>query len=181
MFPYFADPVNFAYLRDDNAPCHFCGATSHRLNGDNLYGTEAIDAVCFGCVEKGALIDLDISTNDVDVDVVRAAIDDNAAVESLTNTIIYRTPGLPTWQDCWWPFLDGDFATFLKIAAKPDFTNQRQFVDSVLADDSADTDPEWLWTMLPDHPVSTIKEGQYDISVYLFRRDNRMVTIWDAN
>ena len=88
---------------------------------------------------------------------------------------------LPTWQDCFWPFVDGDFATFIKIASKPDFTDQQHFVNSILTDDAGDTDAEWLWEMLPDHPVSTIKEGQYDISVYLFRRADRMVTIWDAN
>ena len=180
-FPYFNDPVNFAYLRDDDSPCHFCGAVSHRLNGDNLYGTESIDAVCFACVEKGALVDLDISTNDVNLGLVGTTLGDSDAVESLTNTIIYRTPSLPTWQDSSWPFVDGEFPVFLKIASKPDFTDQQQFVASILADDSDDTDPDWLWSMLPDHPVNSLKEGQYDLSVYLFRTKQRFVTFWDAN
>ncbi len=179
-FRYFTDPENFAYLRDDSTPCEFCGSTSHRLDGGHLYGVDDVDAVCFGCVQRGALIERDISTNSVNLDEVRNALGDDAA-ESLSNTIMYCTPKLPSWQDTFWPFVDGDFATFVKIASKIDFVDQKQFTDSILPDGISEPDPDWQWDMLPDHPIRNIKEGQYDMSIYLFRRAERLVTIWDAN
>ena len=179
-FPYFTDPVNFAYLRDDDAPCAFCGSTSHRLDGDHLYGVDEIDAACFDCVERGALIERDISTNSVNLKLVRDTIGADAA-ESLTNTILYCTPKLPSWQDTYWPFVDGDFATFVKIASKTDFADQSHFADTILPDGISEPDPDWQWEMLPDHPINNLKDGQYDVSIYLFRRADRLVTIWDAN
>lgn len=151
-----------------------------RLDGDSLYGTSQIEAVCFKCVERGALIEDDISTNSVNIDPVREALGKDKA-EEFTNTIIYRTPKLPTWQDTYWPFVDGDFAIFLKIASKTDFVDQNQFADSILPHGDSESDPEWQWHMLPDHPINNLKDGQYDISVYLFRRNDRLLTIWDAN
>ena len=179
-FQYFADPVNFSYLRDDDSPCAYCGATSSRLDGGNLYGTCDIDAVCLSCVERGTLIEHDISTNSVNLEEVRKAIGAEAA-EELTNTIMYRTPKLPTWQDTFWPFVDGDFPVFLKIASKTDFDDQAQFTESILPDGISEPDPEWQWEMLPDHPIKNLKDAQYDISFYLFRRQDRLHTIWDAN
>jgi uncharacterized protein CbrC (UPF0167 family) len=179
-FHYFTDPVNFAYLRDDDSPCEYCGSTSPRLDGGNLSGTSEIDAVCFSCVERGALIQQDMSTNSVNLEEVRKAIGAEAG-EELTNTIIYRTPKLPTWQDTFWPFVDGDFPVFLKLASKGDFADQQQFTDSILPDGISEPDPAWQWDMLPDHPIKNLKDGQYDISIYLFRRNDRLLTIWDAN
>jgi len=179
-FQYFADPENFAFLRDDDSPCAYCGSTGLRLDGGNLYGTSQIEAVCFACIERGALIEDDISTNSVNINQVREALGRDTA-EELTNTIIYRTPKLPTWQDAFWPFVDGDFAVFLKIASKTDFVDQTQFAESILPDGVSVPNPEWQWQMLPDHPINNLKDGQYDNSVYLFRRNDRLLTIWDAN
>ena len=179
-FRYFADPLNFAYLRDDATPCDFCGSTEHRLDGDHFYGVGKIAAACFSCVERGAPIERDISTNNVNLTQANNALG-TAAADPITNQIIYCTPSLPTWQDTDWPFVDGDFATFLKIASKTDFSDQSHFADTILPDDIAEPDPEWQWDMLPDHPVTNLKEGQYDISIYLFRRADRLVTILDAN
>lgn len=175
-FRYFADPLNFAYLRDDAVPCEFCGSTEHRLDGDHFYGVDQIPAVCFACVERGALIDRDIPTNNVNLTQAN-----NALGADMTNQILYCTPSLPTWQDTAWPFVDGDFATFLKIASKIDFTDQSHFANTIFTDGIADPDPEWQWEILPDHPVTNLKDGQYDISIYLFRRADRLVTLLDAN
>ena len=157
-FRYFVDPEHFAYLRSDETPCVYCGATSHRLDGDNLYGADAIDAVCFSCVERGLLIDRDISTNSVNLEQLRDAVGAETA-NTMSNIIVYQTPSLPTWQDSCWPFVDGDFATFLKIASKTDFVDYSHFTDSILPDNVTESDPEWQWEMLPDHPVRNLKEG----------------------
>ncbi len=179
-FHYFSDPLNFAYLLEDSTPCEFCGSTSHRLDGKHLYGGEAITAVCFDCLDGGKLIDRDVSTNSVDLKQVCNAVGDELAY-NLAGRILYRTPNLPTWQDTHWPFVEGDFATFIKIASKVDFIDQYHFNDTILTDGILEPDPDWQWEMLPDHPVTTLKEGQYDVSIYLFRRKDRLLTIWDAN
>lgn len=179
-FPYFSDPENFAYVRNDSAPCAFCSSTANRLDGGLLYGDVDLDAVCFDCVRRGALIERDISTNSVNLDEVREALGDDAA-ETLTNIIVYCTPKLPSWQDTFWPFVDGDFATFVKIASKIDFADKHQFAESIIPDGISEPDPVWQWEMLPDHAITNIKEGQYDITTYLFRRDDRILTIWDAS
>ena len=55
------------------------------------------------------------------------------------------------------------------------------FADTILADGIAELDPNWQWDMRPNHAVTNLQEGQYDISIYLFRRADRLVTILDAN
>ncbi|XZE21399.1 CbrC family protein [Pirellulaceae bacterium SH449] len=181
MFRYFQDPLNFSYVRDDNAPCHFCGSTESRLDGSHCRGEASIDAVCFACLRNGKLIDHDLTTNDVDLKRIGASIPDSEERENLTNQIIYCTPPLPTWQDTWWPFVDGDFCTFLKIASKRDFQNQNEFIATVYDEYKEMNDPDELWSFLPDREIRNLSDGQYNVSVYLFQRGNRLVTTWDAN
>ncbi len=181
MFRYFRDPVNFSYVREDNAPCHFCGSTESRIDGSHCRGEASIDSVCFECLRDGKLIDLDLSLNDVDLKRIGACIPDVEEREDLTNQIIYCTPPLPTWQDTWWPFVDGDFCTFLKIASKRDFKGQNEFIATVHDEYKELNDPEELWSFLPNREIRNLSEGQYNVSVYLFQRGNRLVTIWDAN
>ena len=139
-----------------------------------------MDAVCFACVHSGRLVDQDISTNSIRRDSLVEAVGVDEA-DRLANVILYMTPSLPTWQETYWPFVDGDFATFLKIASKHDFDGIADFATTILPDDTGDPDIDWQWDVLPDHPVTNMREGQYDISVYLFRRHDRLYTLWDAN
>lgn len=181
MFRYFQDPLNFSYVREDNAPCHFCGSTESRIDGSHCRGEASIDAVCFDCLRNGKLIDLDLSFNDVDLKRIDACIPDVEKREDITNQIIYCTPPLPTWQDTLWPFVDGDFCTFLKIASKRDFKGQIEFSATVHDEYKELNDPDELWSFLPDREIRNLSEGQYNVSVYLFQRGNRLVTTWDAN
>jgi uncharacterized protein CbrC (UPF0167 family) len=181
MFRYFQDPLNFAYIREDNAPCHFCGSTESRIDGSHCRGETSIDSVCFNCLRDGKLIDLDLTTNDLDFSRLNSYILNEEERDELSNQIVYCTPPLPTWQDTWWPFVDGDFCKFIKIASKMDFRNQDEFIDTLYDEYKGTNDPDELWSFLPDKEIRNLSDGQYDVTVYLFHRDKRRVTTWDAS
>jgi uncharacterized protein CbrC (UPF0167 family) len=182
MFRYFLDPLYFAHLRRDRVPCHFCQATTvSRLDGGHFYGRESIDAICFTCLRDGRSIELNISTNDIEFGQIEAAITNDKERERMINELIHCTPPLPTWQDTCWPFVDGDFCTFIKIASKQDFESQHAFIDSLYDEYVEINDPDELWSFLPDRKIGNLSDGQYNVSVYLFRRGDRLVTTWDAS
>ena len=153
---------------DEKSICHFCKEEKTCLDGGNLFGFEEIEAVCFECVKNGKLMDLDISCND---------IDSSTLSPEVVNEIVYCTPSLPTWQDCSWPVKNGTPGTFIKIASKLDYDSKEQFVNSLY---DCEKDPD-LWEMLPGIKITNMKEGQYDISFYLFEVNGEKLTIWDAN
>ena len=172
-FKYFANPRAFAYLADEGQACHFCKATADCLAGANLFGQEDIDAVCFDCMAAGKLIELDISANDINESDLDSALNS----EAVSNEITYCTPSFPTWQDSQWPVKNGKPYRFIKIASKLDYDSKEHFVATLF---DCDQDPE-LWDMLPDHKIENMKEGQYDISFYLFEDSGEKLTTWDAN
>jgi len=92
---------------------------------------------------------------------------------------VYRTPSLPTWQDSFWPIKNGRPYRFLKIASKRDYASKAEFIDSLHDCDIDDLDR--LWDILPDHAIRNMKEGQYDVSFYLFDFEADRLTVWDAN
>lgn len=126
-------------------------------------------------MKAGRLVDLDISANEISPSALDPTLLD---VGQVSREIIYCTPSLPTWQDCSWPVKNGKPYRFMKIAAKLDYDSQSQFTTSLL---SKSDDPEWLWDMLPDHKVENMKDGQYDVSCYLFELEGKKLTIWDAS
>jgi uncharacterized protein CbrC (UPF0167 family) len=174
-FRYFDNPSAFAYMAEKGQSCHFCGAADNCLDGEHLSGLETINAVCFACMQAGRLIDLDVSANEINASDLDPKIGD---VDQITNEITYCTPSVPTWQDSFWPIKNGRPYRFVKIASRVDYESKEQFLGSIL--ENAD-DPEWLWDMLPDHKITNIKEGQYDISFYLFEFEGDKLTTWDAN
>ncbi len=182
-FPYFADAQNFAYLTDDAVACHFCGEERVCLDGSHFYGEEEIEAICTECMKKGRLKELGIVVNDIDPSELAGPEEE---VKAIVEEISYRTPKVPTWQDSMWPVRNGKAYRFLKIASKLDYTEGRSeaeaktvFIESL--HDNLNDDVDWLWTMLPEHPIRNIKEGQYNLSFYLFESDGVPLTTWDAN
>lgn len=175
-FAYFADPANFAYMAKPDAECHICKSSGDCLDGGNLSGLKTIAAVCFPCLKAGRLVELDISTNEI----LQSALDPNLGDPvSISKEIVYCTPSLPTWQDSFWPIKNGRPNRFLKIASKRDYASKEEFLDSL--HDCDDDDPDWLWDTLPDHAIRNMKEGQYDMSFYLFEFEGDKLTFWDAN
>lgn len=143
-------------------------------------GEEEIDCICDSCLASGALIDMDICANDIDFETVEEAITDEDEFDRLTNEIIYQSPKLPTWQDCYSPFADGDFATFIKIASKLDFGNNFETFKASLVEDSSHAKD--LWANMPDHKITSLATGNYDQSVYLFRScKGKLISLWDCN
>jgi len=172
-FEYFADPDAFTFLTDAPVDCHFCSATLLCIDGGHLHGIEQIEAVCLNCLGAGRLINLEISTNQIDSNLISQGSDR----EAISNEITYCTPLAPTWQDFYWPVKNGIPYRFIKIASKFDYDSKEQFVRSLF---DCEQDPD-LWEMLPDHKIANIKEGQYDVSFYLFEDLGDKLTIWDAN
>jgi uncharacterized protein CbrC (UPF0167 family) len=172
-FKYFADPKAFAYVAEAGEACHFCKATQDCLAGGNLFGQEDIAAVCFSCMAAGKLIALDISANQIDESALDSALDP----EAVSNEITYCTPSLPTWQDAYWPAKNGKPYKFIKIASRSDYESKEHFASTLF---DCEQDPE-LWEMLPDCKIENMKDGQFDISFYLFKDAGDKLTIWDAN
>lgn len=174
-FKYFENPRAFAYMAKSGHACHFCKATDNCLDGAHFFGQDEIDAICFSCMQAGRLIELDISVNEIDVSALDPSLVD---IEQVSNEITYCTPSVPTWQDSFWPIKNGRPYRFIKIASKLDYESKEQFIDSLFENSN---DPEWLWSMMPDHKISNIKEGQYDLSCYLFELEGDKLTTWDAS
>ncbi|MEO0795595.1 MAG: CbrC family protein [Verrucomicrobiota bacterium] len=182
-FTYFADPKNFAYMHEGTPKCNFCGQEKECLDGDHFFGEEKIEAICFKCMKEGMLEELDISGNDCYVGALSGTEEEN---KRTSREITYCTPKLPTWQDAEWPIKNGKAYKFLKIASKTDYIRndnesegKAMFIQSL--HDNENDDFDWLWSMLPDQPVTNMKEGQYDLSFYLFTLNGELLTIWDCN
>ncbi len=176
-FTYFENPGDFAYMADGGQVCHFCQVAANCLDGSHFFGAKEIGAVCFSCMQKGCLIELDISANEIDVSLLNPSLID---VNKVANEIRYCTPSVPTWQESFWPIKHGRPYKFIKIASKIDYESKEHFIKS-LYDNDNDNDPEWLWEMLPGHRIANLQEGQYDLSCYLYDLDGDILTTWDAN
>ncbi len=181
-FQYFKDPINFSFLMNDESKCPLCNEVGLCFDAGSFVGENDIECICPKCLAEGKLIELDIQTNDVNLEHVSEAISDTKEFDDLTNTIVYMTPKLPTWQEIFWPFEDGKFLTFEKIASKLDFDNDKEMFKSCFSkEDQESIDLNWLWDVLPDHEIKNLEQGNYDISVYLFSNGNKKYCIFDAN
>lgn len=181
-FAYFADAQHFTHLAESSAVCHFCREERPCLDGGTFYGDEEIAAICPACLQQGKLETLDIEVNDIDASKLAGTPEEVAAIY---REITYRTPQIPTWQEFIWPVRDGKAYRFVKIASKPDYIEdkteeegKRLFVASLHDNDQ---DVDWLWSMLPEEPIRSVEEGQFDLAFYLFESEGVRLTTWDAN
>lgn len=147
-----------------------CGNTGIWFDAGGFYGSTEIDCICDTCLAGGKLRDLGIETNE-----------GLEGTQEQKEEIVYRTPALPTWQDRWWPYVDGDYCVFEKIASKTDFRDESDFIASFSDQDNKSSDLSGLWEMLPSKEISSIANGNYDVSVYLFTRNGRKHCTWDAS
>ncbi|HBN76401.1 MAG TPA: hypothetical protein DD473_11405 [Planctomycetaceae bacterium] len=170
-FTYFRDPQNFAFRTDEAKPCSACGEKGIWLDGSGFYGARDIDCICYTCLSEGKLKELEIETNET-----------FEGSDEQKEIIVFRTPALPTWQDRYWPFRDGDYCIFEKIASKLDFIDKAEFINSFSTEDQEDSDLNDVWERyLPEKPIASIQDGNYDISVYLFTRNGKKHCTWDAS
>lgn len=170
-FKYFRDPQRFAFRTDAPKQCSVCGEVGVWLDAGGFYGSRDIDCICDHCLAEGKLKELEIETNEA-----------FEGTESQKEEIMHRTPALPTWQDRCWPFFEGDYCIFEKIASKPDFSNKDEFINSFSEDDRESSDLDDIWeNYLLDKAITSIEDGNYDISIYLFTRNGRKHCIWDAS
>ena len=168
-FEYFRYPEKFAFLTDEPMPCSVCHDRTICFDAGGYPGVNDIECVCAECLKTGKLIDLEIEPNMIFNDGSEAA-----------NTIAYRTPALPTWQDTAWPTIDGQPPIFECIASKQDFVDKQEFLDCFVENTQKKEDVAWLWDCLPDKKLNSYKEGG-DISVYLFSLGNKKYWVWDSN
>ncbi len=169
-FKYFRDPDNFAFRIDVASPCSICKTKGQWFDAGGFYGSNEIECICHKCLAEGKLIDLGIETNEA-----------SEGTTEEVETIIYKTPALPTWQDRIWPFVDGQYCVFERMASKEDFESKEEFQNSFSASNKEHSDLDWLWEILPERRINNHLEGNFDVSVYLFTYGEKKHCTWDAN
>ena len=169
-FKYFRDPDNFALRVDKISPCSICETEGLWFEAGGFYGINEIKCICHNCLSEGKLKNLEIETN-------QASEGTTEEIEA----IIYRTPALPTWQDRIWPYVEGQYCVFERIASKEDFESEKEFLNSFSENDKENSDLEWLWKILPDRRIVNHLDGNYDVSVYLFTYGDTKYCKWDAS
>jgi len=170
MFRYFRDPDNFAFKVDQASPCSVCGRVGLWFDAEGFYGANEIECICDDCLAQGRLKELEMETNE--------ALE---GTEEEKDIIRFRTPALPTWQDRMWPFVNGQYCVFERMASKSDFESKEEFKASFSDSDKASSDLEWLWDVLPDERIANHKAGNFDVSVYLFTCDGKKYCTWDSS
>ncbi|HBG08194.1 MAG: hypothetical protein A2075_02125 [Geobacteraceae bacterium GWC2_58_44] len=180
-FKYFDDPMKFSYLTEGEVACSICGSVEVCFDGGGFYGDRKIEAICPNCLKEGKLIDLEISTNEVTVPDLAEQLGSKELAQELTVIIEHCTPPLPTWQDKEWPFKDGDFCKFIKIASQSDFSNPEELFDAIDESLRFDHSATAFWEMLPEAEITCIEDGNYDTSFYLFMAGRNKIVTWDCN
>jgi uncharacterized protein CbrC (UPF0167 family) len=169
-FKYFRDPDNFAFKVETDLPCSICKTEGLWFDAGGFYGTNEIECICDDCLATGKLKELEIETNEAS----QGTLDE-------IETIIYKTPALPTWQGRAWPYIEGSYCVFERMASKEDFDNKDEFLNSFSERDKEQSDLDWLWEALPERKINNHHDGNFDVSVYLFTLGEKKHCIWDAN
>lgn len=169
-FKYFRDPNNFAYKMSEETECSVCKIVGVWFDASGFYGSQEIECICDNCLEAGKLIDLDIYTN----------ADVYGGNQEATNTVMYKTPKLPSWQDIVWPSIDDEYCVFERFASKEDFDDFDDFQKACSKADDGNSDLNFLWKSMPNKRIKNYNEGP-DLTVYLFSYEGTKYCIWDAN
>jgi len=154
---------------DTESNCSICEKTEICFDGRGFYGVNEIECICEECLANGRLEDLEIFTNDV-----------YSGSDEQRNEIAFRTPKLPTWQDVEWPFVDGDYCVFEKLASKEDFDNVDDFRKSILKADLESMDVDLVWSSMPNKKILNLSDGNHSLTIYLFSSSGKKICIWDA-
>jgi uncharacterized protein CbrC (UPF0167 family) len=168
-FEYFKYPEKFTFILNKPTPCSVCREVGLWFDAAGYSGVKDIECICTNCLQSGKLIDMNIEAN--------LSFDDGSEASKI---IIYKTPSLPTWQDTFWPVIEGSFPVFECIASKQDFLDKNEFLNSFIENDQKKEEIEWLWDRLPPKKLNHYNESG-DISVYLFSLKDKKYWIWDAN
>jgi uncharacterized protein CbrC (UPF0167 family) len=167
-FKYFRDPENFTFIVETPSACSLCGDVGLWFSAGGYKGVNSIKAICPSCLSAGKLIPLEIEAN-------LTFYDGSEAYETIT----YKTPALPVWQDTVWPVVSGEWPIFERLASKEDFDDKSDFLNAFYAVDQTVDKVEWLWNSLPAKQIKSLREGR-DVQVYLFTLNNKKLWIWDA-
>ncbi len=169
-FKYFRDPDNFAFKMDKPSECILCNNVGLWFDTGGYYGINEIECICDECLIKGKLKELEIEANE--------AFEGNTEDKE---TIIYKTPALPTWQSREWPFINGEYCVFERIASKEDFDGKEDFQSSFTESDRESSDLDLLWSGLQKTQITNHREENFNASVYLFTSNGKKHCIWDSN
>jgi uncharacterized protein CbrC (UPF0167 family) len=180
-FTYFADPLHFAHLAAPGTPCDFCRRRELAFDGGGFYGERDVQAICVDCLRSGRLRDVGASTNEVTVTNLAQRLGSEQRARDVKLEIECCTPALPTWQDREWPFFDGEFPCFIKIASQPDFVDKDDLYRSIPEHYRFGRDADEFWSLLPATRITSLADGNYDTSFYLFRLTTGKLCTWDCN
>tara|TARA_Y100000589_G_scaffold304380_1_gene317489 strand:+ start:72 stop:275 length:204 start_codon:yes stop_codon:yes gene_type:complete len=67
------------------------------------------------------------------------------------------------------------------MASKADFVDKDEFKGSFSDFEKENSDMDWLWEMLPEKRIANHKDGNFNVSVYLFTCNGKKYCTWDAS
>jgi uncharacterized protein CbrC (UPF0167 family) len=164
---------------EGDVECSICHAQCQCFDGSGFFGSGSVQAVCPDCLSCGRLIEMDIETNEVNDRRAEAVL--GQSWNDIVNVVCHMTPALPTWQDNEWPLGKDDLCVFVKIADRHDFTDKDELIRSIPDDLRFGHSSADFWGMLPDKKITSIADGNYDVSFYLFDDNGSKVVTWDCN
>lgn len=181
MFSYFKDHLEYSFTSDGPTECASCGEIKicHSLSGS--FGDTGKSDLCFHCIKNGVAMPVDCWLNEAlpDESVIKKY--GQVKADEIANVITYCTPSLPTWQDMQWPCVDGDFGVFIKLASQHDFIGPADLHSCIPIDELYGHSPDKIWERIPDKPITSLKDGNYDCSFYLFESNGKRVVTWDMS
>jgi uncharacterized protein len=181
---YFERPHEFSTYREEPRQCDLCGRERAGYDGGAFRGGRDVEHVCEECLATSRLEAWDLTSNEGDIRALREqlrALNPNLADEECeriarerTVELEYRTPGIVTWQDWFWPAHCGDYCSYVKEIGRPEIAQLTpdgdglSFFTTHCPDVSDSQHARDVWESIrPDVPINA--RNAYSVGAYLFR------------
>lgn len=129
-FTYFADPEHFSTWSREPQDCPICGEYKPGYEGPFYGGEEDIEFLCEKCLRSGVVVEFGATTNDGDMEALRAQILEKMEflspeqvareVEKKLTVLTERTPPMATNGPLPWPAHCADFCEYIKEVGRQD-------------------------------------------------------------
>lgn len=193
-FTYFLDPTHpLSHWSNEAGACYFCDSSGPGFAGP-YYGLEEISWVCEPCLRAGRLAEVDSCSCEGDVRALAKQIaelkpelseqEQEVLRTERCNELVYRTPGLYTWQDFFWPAHCGDFCQFVEELGKPEIRELARDEDpEQWFHARADRTEHGVWEAVRERSARSHPTESFDLTVYRFvcRECEETVLRWDSS
>lgn len=199
-FKYFNNPEKYTGLIKEKTFCNCCGKEKFCYDTGSFYGENKIEAICTDCLGEGLLRKYNITTCTGDITELKKQLKEkypkknNDEIEKIalekTEELEFTTPQLITWQEWFWPCIDGEYCKFIgygSIELYNKLSNEKGkklFEESLYYVLREFSDIEFLWSnCMPEKHIKDYNESsEFGTLFYLFKSINseKYVTIWDS-